>query len=123
MIYYFKDNTARKRFDGFNNGIELFGKIKSFEMNPEEAKKLHVFKLNLNEISKERYKPKEQIRALENIKLLYESRKAVIKLFNGYSSIVSEAKNKLIHRECLKILTPKQILQKITNSSFTSKRR
>ena len=39
-------------------------------MNPEEAKKLHVFKLNLNEISKERYKPKEQKRALENIKLL-----------------------------------------------------
>ena len=30
LTYYFKDNTARKRFDdfniGFNNGTELFGK-------------------------------------------------------------------------------------------------
>ena len=27
LIYYFKGNTARKRFDDFNNGIKLFEKI------------------------------------------------------------------------------------------------
>ena len=32
--------------------------------------------------------------ALENIKLLYESREAVVKLCDDYSSIVSEAKLK-----------------------------
>ena len=34
---------------------------------------------------------------LENIKLLYKFPKAVIKLFNYYSSIVTEAKYKIIH--------------------------
>ena len=33
----------------------------------------------------------EQNMALENIKLLYEAREVVIKLFNDYFSIVSEA--------------------------------
>ena len=62
-------------------------------MKLEEAKKLqNVFKSNLNEISKGRYKPEEQKSALENIKLLYESQEAVVKLFNDYFSIVSEAK-------------------------------
>ena len=47
------------------------------------------------------------------VKLLYESRQAVIKLFNDYSSIASEAKQKPKYREGLKILTPKQILQRL----------
>ena len=43
-------------------------------MKIEEAKTLqNVFKLNLNQISRERYKSKEQKRVLENIKLLHES--------------------------------------------------
>ena len=37
--------------------------------------------------------------ALKNIKLLYKSRQAVIKLFNDYSSMVSVAKYKRIHGE------------------------
>ena len=39
LIHYFKGNTARKRFDHFNNSIELFRKIQYGEMNLEEAKK------------------------------------------------------------------------------------
>ena len=58
-------------------------------MKLEEAKKLqNVFKLNLNEISKGRYKSEKQKSALENIKLLYEAQEAVIKLLNYYSLIV-----------------------------------
>ena len=40
LIYYFKGNTFRKRFNDFNNNIELFKKIKSGEMKLEEAKNL-----------------------------------------------------------------------------------
>ena len=48
-------NTTRKRFDDFNNGIELFRKIQSGKMKLEEAKTLqNVFKSNLNEISRGR---------------------------------------------------------------------
>ena len=80
LIYYFTGNTATKRSDDFNNGIE----IQSGEIKLEEAKKMrNIFKSNLNEISKRRYKSEGQKCALENIKLLYKSREAVIKLFNG----------------------------------------
>ena len=64
-------------------------------MKLEDAKELqNIFKSNLNEISKGRFKSEEQKSALENIKLLYESRQTVIKLFNEYSLIASEAKHK-----------------------------
>ena len=46
-----------------------------------------MLKSNLNEKSRGGYKYEEQKIALQNIILLYESRKAVIKLFNVYSSI------------------------------------
>ena len=53
-------------------------------MKLEEAKKLqNVFKSNLNKISRGRSKAEKQRMALENIKLLYESREAVI---NTHSS-------------------------------------
>ena len=45
--------------------------------------------------------------------MLYKSREAVIKLFNDYSSIVSEAKYKSIHEERCKILTTKQMFQRL----------
>ena len=114
LIYYFKGNTARKRFDDFNNGIKLFEKIESGEMKLEEAKKLqNLFKSSLNEISRRRNKSKEQKSALENNKLLYELREAVIKLFNDYFSVVPEVKYKSIYGEGLKILTHKQMLQRL----------
>ena len=58
-----------------------------------------MFKSNLNEILRGRYKSEEQKSALEYIKLLYKSREAVIKLFNDYSSIISEAKYRTIHEK------------------------
>ena len=59
-------------------------------MKLEETKKLqNIFKSNLSEILKGRFKSKKQRSALENIKLLYYSREAAIKLFNDYSSISS----------------------------------
>ena len=53
---------------------------------------------------------------MENTKLLYKSREAVIKLFNDYSWIVFEAERKSIRGEGLKIITAKQILQRLAKS-------
>ena len=51
---------------------------------------------------------------IKNIKALYESRQIqVIKFFNDYSEIVSEAKYKTIYKEGLKILTPTQMPQRL----------
>ena len=78
------------------------------------------------------YKSEEPRKTLENIKLFYESREAIIRLFNDYSSIASKAKYKgtirkglpgmsarivcvteVLHHLHLKILSPKQMLQKL----------
>ena len=44
--------------------------------------------------------------------MFHKSGEVIIKLFNGYPSIVSEAKYKTKYGEGLKILTPKQMLQR-----------
>ena len=51
--------------------------------------------------------------SIKNTKTIYESREKFIKLFNDYSKIVSEAKYKTIYGDGLKILTPKQMLQRL----------
>ena len=46
--------------------------------------------------------------------MLYKARSKAIKFFNEYSSMVSEAKNKERNEgKGLKILTPKQLLQRL----------
>ena len=45
--------------------------------------------------------------------MLYKGRKEAIKFFDDYSSMVSEAKNKTTKGTGLKILTPKQMLQRL----------
>ena len=64
--------------------------------------------------------PKEEKNTLYNIEMLYKARSNVIKFFDDYSSVVSEAKHKATKGTGLKILTPKQ---KITDSTCTSKGR
>ena len=45
--------------------------------------------------------------------MFYKARKEAIKFFDDYSSMVSEAKNKATKGTGLKILTPKQMLQRL----------
>ena len=45
--------------------------------------------------------------------MLYKARNEAIKFFDDYSSMVSETKNKATKGTALKILTPKQMLQRL----------
>ena len=45
--------------------------------------------------------------------MLYKARNEAIKFYDDYSLMMSEAKNKATKRTGLKILTPKQILQRL----------
>ena len=45
--------------------------------------------------------------------MLYEARNKAIKFYDDYSWLVSEAKNKATKGRRLKILTPKQMLQRL----------
>ena len=48
--------------------------------------------------------------------MLYKARNMAIKFYDSYSSIVSEVKLKATKGTRLKILTPKQMLQRLPNA-------
>ena len=61
---------------------------------------------------------KEQKESLCNIEILYKARNEAIKFYDEYSSVVSDTKNQAIKETIqrgtgLKILTPKQLLQRL----------
>ena len=60
-----------------------------------------MFKLNLNEISRKGYASNKQKHTLTNIYFFCKSRKAIVKLLNDHSSIMSEAKYKATHEIAL----------------------
>ena len=60
-----------------------------------------MFKLNLNEISRKVYASNKQKHTLTNIYFFCKSRKAIVKLLNDHSSIMSEAKYKATHEIAL----------------------
>ena len=59
--------------------------------------------------------------------MLYKARDEAIKFYDDYSLMMPEAKSKAKQKESkgtgIKILTPKQMLQKISYSTCTSKSR
>ena len=54
-----------------------------------------------------------QKNTVHNIELLYKTRNEAIKFYDDYSSMVSEAKYRATKGTGLKILTPKQMLQRL----------
>ena len=60
-----------------------------------------------------RHRLKKQKSALNNIEMIYKSRNDVIKFFDDYASMISEAKNKAAKGIGIKILTSKKILQRL----------
>ena len=56
---------------------------------------------------------KEQKKTLYNIEMLYKARNEAIEIYDNYSLMMSEAKNKATKGTELKILTPKQMLQRL----------
>ena len=64
-----------------------------------------------------KHKSEMQLYTIRNVKNLYDSRQKIIDLFNNYSKIKSESIYRSKHDETegrgLKILTPKQMLQRL----------
>ena len=54
-----------------------------------------------------------QKNTLYNIEMLYKARNEAIKFYDDYSSMMSEAKYRATKGTGLKILTPKQMLQRL----------
>ena len=126
LTHYCKDlNFAPIHFIGVRGPLSIYEEIKngnvSIEKIEEEQKQ---FKSKLNEITtgNPKTKSKEQLYTITNIKNFYNSREKVVKLYNDYAKIILETMYKANQGRGLKILTPKQMLQRL-HSSCSSKSR
>ena len=118
LIYRYKGNTADAKFDKFDNALNIINKIQNGEISLADVKNnQEKFKSYLGEIKKgnKKHRSKVQKNTLYNIEMLYKARNEAIKFYDDYSLMMSEAKNKAKATKGtgLKILTPKQMLQRL----------
>ena len=116
LVYRYKAKSPDEKFDKYDNPLDLINKIRNGEVKLSSVKNDQtIFKSHLGEIKKRNNKKrsKEQKNALYNTEMLYKVRNKAIKFFDEYSSMMSEAKNKATKGTELKILTPKQMLQRL----------
>ena len=105
--------TADAKFDKFDNALGIINKIRDDKTHlPDVKNNQQKFKSYLGEIKKGK-KSKEQKNTLYNIETLYKARNEAIKFYDDYSLMMSEAKTKATKGTGLKILTPKQMLQRL----------
>ena len=71
------------------------------------------FKSELAKINKGKTKIRSAKSELENIQIPFTFQNNIIKLYDDYSSLVSKSKYKAKHGKELKIMTPKQMLQRL----------
>ena len=117
LVYRYKGKSPDEKFDKYDNALGLINKIQNGEIKLAEAKNNQIiFKSHFGEIKKgnNKKRSKEQKDALYNIEMLYKAGNEAINLFDDYSSMMSQAKNKATKQTELKILTPKQLLQRLS---------
>ena len=114
LIYRYKGKISDENFNAYDTGLNLIDKIKIGKIQLADVKNDQIkFKSNLRRRPK---RSKEQKSTLYNIETLYKARNKVIKFYDDYSLMASEAKNKAknkISGKGLKILTPKQLVERL----------
>ena len=107
-------------FITFKGPFRLFKKIRDGEISIEMAEEgQEKFKRKFSQIKlgNPKHKSEMQLYTIRNVKNLYDSRQKIIDLLNNYSKIKSESIYRSKHDETkgrgLKILTPKQMLQRL----------
>ena len=115
LIYKDKGQAADTKFKKLDNALSLIDKIKEAEISLADAQNDQIrFKSELDEIKKGNKKKIKGVKnTFYNIEMLYKARNNIIKFYDDYSSMVSEAKHKATKRTGLKISTPKQMLKRL----------
>ena len=118
LLYKYKGNISDVDFSEYYGAIDFIKKIKNGEVSLRKAvNDQYELKSKLGEIKKgnPKKKSKTNLDVIENVNKLYGSRKAAINFFIEYTERVSEAKSREKQEETgLKILTPKQMLQRFS---------
>ena len=109
--------TKDVSFYEYMNSKELFNAIKNSQIKFSEAdNKQNAFLNKLNE-AKIGKKTLEQKKVINNLEHFYKSREEVINFFTDYVEMLSDAnynaKQNDTKRKGLKILTPKQMIQRL----------
>ena len=117
LTYNFKGpNLAPINFIELRGPNHIFKSINNGDIALEDVEKEQIkLKSYLNDINQgPKYnKSPEQLNRIKNIKNIYESRKEVVKMFNNYAKNVSRNIYESTQGKELKILTPKQMLQRL----------
>ena len=117
LIYRCKSRAADAKFDKFDNAFDTVHKIKNGELSLTDVKNNQdKFKSNLGEIKRGKNKNDQKSRKAHCTILKYVTKQETrLKIFDDYSSMMSEAKAKAKATKGtgLKILTPKQIFQRL----------
>ena len=107
-------------FIKFKGPFSLFKKIRDGEISLEMAEEdQENFKREFSQTKSgnPKHKCEMQLYTMRNVKNLYDSRQKIIDLFKNYSTIKSESIFRSEHGETkgkgLKIITPKQMLQRL----------
>ena len=114
LQYIVKSTGEEFEFDKSEDPLKFLNDIETGKISPEEAKNLqNDYEEYLNKIRKGD-KNEEQKKTLANINILFNARNNATKFIEDYGSMILEAK-RLAKQEAkgLKILTPKQMLQRL----------
>ena len=117
LVYEFKTEGSTKDFSNYQNPVDLFINFRDGNVSPREVlKNQKEFKSDLDEIKKEnsKSKSKDQISVIQNVQSCFDLREKIINAFRDYSVLVSQAKYKAKEGKRLKILSPKQMFQKLS---------
>ena len=116
MKYEYIGKTPIVKFDKFDDAFSILNKLRHGKINLADARSdQENCKSDLGEIKRGNNKKRSQEKenGLYNIDMLYKSRNEVIKFYDHYSLMVSKAKTKTKTGTGLKILNPKQLLQRL----------
>ena len=122
--HYVTPGITPTNFIEFRGPLHIFKETKNCDKTIQTAEKEQLkLKSKLSEITSgnQGNKLQNQKDTIENVQNLYNSRQKVIDLFNDYSKIISDAiyeikqstTNTETSRVGLKILTPKEMLQRL----------
>ena len=120
LIYNFKGPTRPINIGKFGGPIYIYNHMENGDTTLQQVEKQQKdFKKELNEITSgnPKHKSNNQLNVIKNVKNFYDSRQKIIDLLNDNSKIGSEAIYKSKQNETegkgLKILPPKQMLQRL----------
>ena len=112
LTYHFKgSDTAPINFINFSGPMYIYNELKNRNVSTEKIEEDEKqFKSKLSEITagNPKHKSKDQLDTIKSIKNLYNTRDKVIKLYNDYAQIITEAIYITKQGTGLKMLTPKK---------------